>query len=190
MNNDELDDYLKFVDVEMKKIKRKIDMRCAGVTNESNAIDDYVELVYTMENVSLAAGFELAGSRNWKLGFAYLILMRLEYFVREKNLKKIFEQYGLLIELVTEFSKEEIYKLRKSKKMKEYALLRLANDPKQKALDEIKSQYEVVKHQFRRRGFSAQFVKNMAERYQIIESPKTIERLVAKLNKINKPPVS
>lgn len=67
---------------------------------------------------------------------------------------------------------------------------KLKNDPKQKALKEIQLHYDSKKNHFKRRGYSAQFVKEMGAKYPIIESIKTIERLVAKLNKINKYPVS
>ena len=72
-----------------------------------------------------------------------------------------------------------------SKKAQESAYRRLANDPKQKALAEIKVAYESDKTQFKRRGFSAQFIREMHSKYPIIESQKTIENLVSALNKEN-----
>lgn len=62
---------------------------------------------------------------------------------------------------------------------------RLAKDPIQLAKKEIVKEYETVKSQFKRRGFSAQFVRDMKAKYLIIVDIKTIERLVAKLNKEN-----
>jgi hypothetical protein len=62
---------------------------------------------------------------------------------------------------------------------------RLANDPKQKALKEIEKAYETVKNQFKRRGYSAEFVREMHIKYPVITEQKTIANLVAKLNKVN-----
>jgi|LNAP01.1.fsa_nt_gb hypothetical protein len=68
---------------------------------------------------------------------------------------------------------------------REKAYKRLANDPKQKALAEIEQHYEANKSQFKRYGYSAQFIREMHANYPIIESQKTIENLVSALNKEN-----
>ena len=65
------------------------------------------------------------------------------------------------------------------------AMIQLENDPKQKALNEISKHYQADKSQFKRRGYSAQFVREMHGKYPVITSIKTIENLVAKLNKEN-----
>lgn len=72
-----------------------------------------------------------------------------------------------------------------SNKAKLAALSKLKNDPKQKALAEIKNHYQANKCQFKRRGYSAQFIREMHDKYPIIESQKTIENLVSALNKQN-----
>lgn len=65
------------------------------------------------------------------------------------------------------------------------ALARLAGDPKQKALKEIDILYSEQKSQFKRRGYTAKFVRDMHDKYPVIEDQKTIARRVAKLNKKN-----
>lgn len=72
-----------------------------------------------------------------------------------------------------------------SKLMSNYAKIRLLNDPKQKALAEIEQHYQESKTQFKRRGYTAQFIREMHDKYPIIESQKTIENLVSALNKEN-----
>lgn len=65
------------------------------------------------------------------------------------------------------------------------AMVRLDNDPKQKALKEIKECYQAVRSQFKRRGYSAQFSRDMHAKYPEITDLDTIKKLVAKLNKSN-----
>lgn len=65
------------------------------------------------------------------------------------------------------------------------ALTKLKNDPKQLALKEIKLHYHENKKQFKRRGYTAQFIREMHAKYPIIESQKTIENLVSVLNREN-----
>lgn len=62
---------------------------------------------------------------------------------------------------------------------------KLAKDPIQLAKKEIEKHYEENKTQFKRRGFSAQFIREMHDKYPIITDQKTIANLVAKLNKTN-----
>ena len=62
---------------------------------------------------------------------------------------------------------------------------RLKNDPIQLAKKEIEKCYEASKSQFKRRGYSAQFIREMHTKYPIIQSHKTIEKLVAALNSEN-----
>lgn len=62
---------------------------------------------------------------------------------------------------------------------------KLLKDPKQIALKEIEQEYKVKKTKFKIYGFSAQFIRDMADKYPIINSQKTIEKLVARLNKEN-----
>ena len=62
---------------------------------------------------------------------------------------------------------------------------KLAKDPIQLAKKEIEKHYEENKTQFKRRGFSAQFIREMQVKYPVITDIKTIGRMVAKLNKEN-----
>lgn len=66
-----------------------------------------------------------------------------------------------------------------------YAIRKLDKDPKQLAKAKIIKEYWIQKNQFKRRGYSAQFISEMHKKYPIITSQKTIERLVATLNKEN-----
>lgn len=66
-----------------------------------------------------------------------------------------------------------------------YAKKWLEKDPKQKALKEIETEYEAAKSQFKRRGYSAQFAREMQIKYPVITDIKTIERKATKLNKEN-----
>lgn len=63
------------------------------------------------------------------------------------------------------------------------AKARLANDPKQKDLKEIKSEFYKQKEKFKNRGYTAYFVRAMWEKHPNIESSKTIEKLIARLKK-------
>lgn len=72
-----------------------------------------------------------------------------------------------------------------SEKMSKNALLRLERDPKQKALADIEKHYLANKAQFKRYGYSAEFIREMHDKYPIIQSYKTIENLVTRLNKKN-----
>lgn len=65
------------------------------------------------------------------------------------------------------------------------AIGRIKRDPKQIALKEITKHYDSNKSQFKRRGFSSQFIREMHVKYPVITDPKTIANLVAKLNKEN-----
>lgn len=98
----------------------------------------------------------------------------------EEFVKEYPFNYWDLIGLMQRASKHAL-----SAAAREKAYKRLENDPKQHALDEILNHYEAQKHQFKRRGYSAQFVRDMNAKYPIITSIKTIEKLVATLNKEN-----
>lgn len=76
-------------------------------------------------------------------------------------------------------------KLEKSRIARQSSLSKLANDPIQIAKKEIEDHYQNSKNQFKRRGYSAQFIREMHKKYPVITSIKTIESLVAKLNKGN-----
>lgn len=60
---------------------------------------------------------------------------------------------------------------------------RLASDPKQLALKEIEKEFNASKYPFNKRGYTAKFVKEMAEKYTVIKDSKSIANLVAKLKK-------
>lgn len=120
-----------------------------------------------------------------------------EFFKREELTVELLIEIAAMhlkssIELHREYMEKAIYAgidMQKTYHAKNAVRKKLKNDPKQKALKEIQRHYDSNKFQFKRRGYSAQFVKQMGDKYPIIESHKTIERLVAKLNKINKYPV-
>lgn len=76
-------------------------------------------------------------------------------------------------------------KFEKSRIARQSSLTKLANDPVQIAKKEIEAHYQNSKSQFKRRGYSAQFIRDMHKQYPVITSIKTIESLVAKLNKDN-----
>ena len=57
----------------------------------------------------------------------------------------------------------------------------LADCPKQLALKEISEHFHASPYPFNKRGYAAKFVREMATKYPIIESYKTIEKLVTKL---------
>ena len=90
------------------------------------------------------------------------------------------------IELIKKVSRTEGVLFEKKNRPKYLAYRRLSKDPKQLALKEIAVHYETKKEQFKRRGYSAQFIREMHQKYPEITDIKTIERLVAKLNKSNK----
>ena len=89
------------------------------------------------------------------------------------------------IELIKKVSRTEGVLFERKNRPKYLAYRRLSKDPKQLALKEIAVHYETKKEQFQRRGYSAQFIREMHQKYPEITDIKTIERLVAKLNKSN-----
>ena len=89
------------------------------------------------------------------------------------------------IELIKKVSRTEGVLFERKNRPKYLAYRRLAKDPKQLALKEIAVHYETKKEQFKRRGYSAQFIREMHQKYPEITDIKTIERLVTKLNKSN-----
>lgn len=72
-----------------------------------------------------------------------------------------------------------------SKLKSEYNAIKQQKDPRQLAKKEIEKDYDSVKSQFKRRGYSAIFIREMHQKYPEITDIKTIERLVTKLNKSN-----
>lgn len=64
---------------------------------------------------------------------------------------------------------------------KQYGRKRQQGTDKQKALDEIEKEFYLVKNQFKRYGFQAQFLRMMLKKYPEIKDIKTIERLLKKL---------
>lgn len=106
------------------------------------------------------------------------------------------KNYGQLVDLIKTFYiltsiKEtragfsELKKFILSTNAKNAVDRKLEKDPKQIALRDIEAQYKVNKSQFKRRGYSAQFARDMQTQYPVITDIKTIEKLVAKLNKGN-----
>jgi hypothetical protein len=80
---------------------------------------------------------------------------------------------------------KDSFKLEKSRTARQSSLVKLANDPIQAAKKQIEAHYQNSKNQFRRRGYSAQFIREMYKQYPVIKSIKTIENLVARLNREN-----
>ena len=78
---------------------------------------------------------------------------------------------------------EKSGKLALSKNARTAAKIRLKNDCKQLALKEIEGHFKASTYPFDKRGYTAQFVREMESKYPIIKSYKTIEKLVAKLKK-------
>lgn len=63
-------------------------------------------------------------------------------------------------------------------------LARHEKDPKQKVLQQIKSEFhQRPRIHFEKYGYGAHFVREMMEKYPIIESQKTIENLIRNLKK-------
>ena len=73
----------------------------------------------------------------------------------------------------------------KSSRGKKIVLIKLANDPVQKAKKEIEVHYQSVKTQFKRHGYGARFIRDMHAKYPVIVDSDTIKRLVTRLNKSN-----
>lgn len=200
MTENEIDDYFVFIKSKVAILKHRVDAYCLSLNlTREELIADFKKSCFTNEMLIEIGNdkdklHEMVMSQTendrHQLGFCYVVHESLFHYIEVKNLIETFKKYTLLINALNNITNRRLNKHNKSKAMREYAKLRFVNDPKQKAKDEIKSHYEVVKHQFRRRGYSAQFVKEMAALYPVIESIKTIERLVTKLNKINKYPLS
>lgn len=71
-----------------------------------------------------------------------------------------------------------------SSKASKAAKARHAKDPKQEALKEIASEFHKRgREKFEKYGFGAKFVREMGDKFPIIENLKTIENLVTKLKK-------
>ena len=81
--------------------------------------------------------------------------------------------------------KEEFAKNIISENARKNALTGLARDPKQLALKEITKNYKLKISQFKRRAYTAQFVREMHNKYPVITEQKTIANLVTRLNKEN-----
>jgi len=62
----------------------------------------------------------------------------------------------------------------------------LENNSVQIALRKIEDEYQSVKTQFKRYGYTAEFIRRMHALFPVIQSQKTIENLVTKLNRKNK----
>jgi len=80
---------------------------------------------------------------------------------------------------------QEGVKAQRQQQARNAASAKLAQDPKQQALKEIKVEYDAVKHLFKRHGYSAQFARDMHDKYPMFADIKTIKNLVTKLNKTN-----
>ena len=101
--------------------------------------------------------------------------------VQNSTISMLFKQIPLV--------SEKSGKLALSENARTAAKIRLENDGKQLALKEIEGHFKASTYPFDKRGYIAKFVREMGSKYPIIESYKTIEKLVAKLKK-NTPPAS
>ena len=127
---------------------------------------------------------EMNLSQNQLISFAARCMAR-EHIAVTKLKEQYPEAYDAEYQdAIKEFSSQAI-KVSKSEAAKKSIQKKLENDPKQKWLKEIEKHYEAVKNQFKRRGYSAQFIREMSARYPKIDSQKTIQNLVTKLNKKN-----
>lgn len=77
-----------------------------------------------------------------------------------------------------------------SKNAKKAVEEKLKKDPKQAALKNIETEFNLSKYPFQKRGYRAKFCKEMIEKYPIITDIKTIERLFDKLKKDKNTPSS
>ena len=124
-----------------------------------------------------------------QLSVLFCVLAKVAYSenVQNKNLAWTFATDALfwknVAEKSIEFNEGGIEEVRL--RAKNNAKKRLEKDPVQLAKKEIEEEYKVVKSQFQRRGYSAQFIREMHTKYRIIQDQKTIAKLVAKLNKEN-----
>ena len=195
----EINDYFNFLKTKVAILKHKVDAYCLSLNaTREELMASFVQSAITNE-MSIEIGndkeqlhkveLSLQDNDRHQLGLCYVVYESLIHYIEVKNLIGTFESYDSLNDALNNVNNRSINKHNKSNAMRKYANIRVANDPKQKALDEIKSHYDVARHQFKRRGYTAKFVKEMAALFPIIESIKTIERFVAKLNKINKYPV-
>ena len=72
-----------------------------------------------------------------------------------------------------------------SERAKRAVRIKLAKDPIQKAKIEIERDYQLVKSRFKRRGYTAEFIREMHAKYPVIIDSDTIARLVSKLKASN-----
>ncbi len=121
----------------------------------------FVESADVLENISTTSPKGIFNAI-FSLGYTYGTVQAL--IGDEIDRPKLFEQFR------SEWGKKSVAK-------------KLANDPKQSAKEEITKEFLLVQSQFKRRGFTAQFVREMADKYPIIESYKTIEKLTTELKK-------
>lgn len=106
-------------------------------------------------------------------------------FFNDKDTGKFLVAFSMASMMYGEIFGRVVHCMYLSNQKSEYSKKRLKNDPKQLAKTEIEKQYQESKTQFNRHGFSAQFCRDMHQKYPVITDIKTIERLVSKLNKVN-----
>lgn len=157
---------------ELMQIKVRNDNLLCGSFMRSNYSSELMEKLYEMAS-EIEFYDETGESKDYV--FDQLSFKKCEYFLDNHHFS-VYEMFKFM-EIA---SKDYVSNLARDKAYK-----RLENDPKQQALDEIFQHYETNKHQFKRRGYTAQFVREMHDKYPIITSIKTIENLVTSLNKEN-----
>lgn len=102
----------------------------------------------------------------------------------QEALEKQSEQSEIWREEAIQRHKNSLQKQR-SEFAKQGVAARLAKDPIQLAKAQITREYNEQKSRFKRWGYSAEFARKMIDKYPVIKSIKTIEKLVSQLNKQN-----
>lgn len=144
-------------------------------THAKSIAGDY--LIEAMDAVSHA---EHLREKEWLISYSEV--------VKQKALSDEFKKQSDITSALREQAKQDHIKSlndQRSNFAKKGVNARLANDPIQLAKTEIIEEYEKRNSQFKRRGYSAQFAREMLKKYPVITSIKTIDKLISKLNKIN-----
>ncbi len=146
-----------------------------GGKNANSIAGDY--LLEAMDSVSYG---EHLREKFWLISYSEVV----KHKVLNDALRGQSEQVTIWREKANDHLKKSLIE-QKSTFARQGANARLASDPIQKAKVEIEKEYNQRKSQFKRRGYTAEFVREMLEKHTLIKSIKTIEKLVAKLNKDN-----
>ena len=168
-------DYELFAVIGLWFIADALDAIKHGGVNAKSIAGDY--LIEAMDAVSYA---EHLREKDWLISYSEV--------VKEKALNEALNEQAKQNSTWREQLDQDFKKLIKEQKSsfaKQGSSARLANDPIQLAKAEIEKEYNKRKSQFKRHGYSAQFARDMQDKYPVIKSIKTIEKLIAYLNKSN-----